>query len=52
MGIKYDNVIIFGPTGAVGTAAAREAGKRGAKVWLAMRDTNKKIPGLDETSGR
>ena len=39
-------VIIFGPTGAVGSAAARTAGSLGAEVVLAMRDTNKPIPGL------
>ncbi|KIW03001.1 uncharacterized protein PV09_05659 [Verruconis gallopava] len=52
MGIKYDSVIVFGPTGAVGSAVAVEAGKRGAKVWLAMRDTTKAIPGLEESSGK
>lgn len=40
-------VIVFGPTGAVGSAAARKAGELGAKVILAMRDTAKSIPGLD-----
>jgi len=40
-------VIVFGPTGAVGSAAARTAGELGAKVVLAMRDTGKSIPGLD-----
>jgi len=39
-------VIVFGPTGAVGSAAARTAGELGAKVFLAMRDTGKSIPGL------
>ncbi len=39
-------VIIFGPTGAVGSAAARTASALGAKVILAMRDTEKAIPGL------
>lgn len=43
MSSKYDNVIVFGPTGAVGRAAVAEASKRGAKVWLAMRDTAKSI---------
>jgi len=43
MATKYDNVIVFGPTGAVGGAVALEASKRGAKVWLAMRDTSKAI---------
>ncbi|RSL78147.1 hypothetical protein CEP51_008460 [Fusarium floridanum] len=39
-------VIIFGASGAVARAAAFEAQKRGAAVFLAMRDTNKAIPGL------
>ncbi|KAL6355239.1 hypothetical protein LRP88_11488 [Fusarium phalaenopsidis] len=39
-------VIIFGASGAVARAAAFEAQKRGATVFLAMRDTNKAIPGL------
>lgn len=46
MSQHYDNVIIFGPTGAVGSAAAIEASKRGAHVWLAMRDPSKPINGL------
>lgn len=37
----YDNVIVFGASGAVGSSAALEAEKRGAKVWLATRDTTK-----------
>lgn len=44
-------VIIFGPTGAVGSAAARTAASLGASVSLAMRDTQKPIPGLDEAQG-
>jgi uncharacterized protein YbjT (DUF2867 family) len=40
-------VIVFGPTGAVGSAAARTAQELGAKVVLAMRDTKKPIPGLN-----
>jgi uncharacterized protein YbjT (DUF2867 family) len=40
-------VIVFGPTGAVGSAAARTAEELGAKVVLAMRDTEKPIPYLD-----
>ena len=39
-------VIVFGPTGAVGSAAARTAAELGAKVVLAMRDTSKSIPEL------
>ncbi|KAL5360612.1 hypothetical protein BJX96DRAFT_72937 [Aspergillus floccosus] len=41
------SVIVFGPTGAVGSATARAAHQNGAKVALAMRDTSKPIPGLD-----
>lgn len=51
----YDNVIVFGPTGGVGGSAALEAGKRGAKVWLAMRNTSKAIeeaPADVEKSGK
>lgn len=40
---KFDNVIVFGPTGGVGGVTALHAEKRGAKVWLAMRDTSKPI---------
>ena len=40
-------VIVFGPTGAVGSSAARTAEELGAKVVLAMRDTKKSIPGLN-----
>jgi uncharacterized protein YbjT (DUF2867 family) len=40
-------VIVFGPTGAVGSAAAHTAEELGAKVVLAMRDPEKPIPGLD-----
>ena len=39
-------VIVFGPTGDVGSAAARVAAELGADVVLAMRDTSKSIPGL------
>jgi len=42
------SVIVFGPTGQVGSVAARTAAELGAKVWLAMRDINKSIPGLTE----
>ncbi|KAI3394090.1 hypothetical protein diail_3214 [Diaporthe ilicicola] len=48
MAAKYDNVIVFGPTGAVGGASALEASKRGAKVWLAMRNTSKAINEIPE----
>jgi uncharacterized protein YbjT (DUF2867 family) len=40
-------VIVFGPTGDVGSAAARTAEELGAKVVLAMRNREKPIPGLD-----
>lgn len=39
-------VIVFGPTGNIGSFAAITAQQKGAKVWLAMRDTQKPIPGL------
>lgn len=42
-------VLIFGPTGAVGSAAAVEAHRRGAHVWLAMRDTSKALKNLSES---
>ena len=47
-------VIIFGPTGDVASVAARIAQAKGAKVFLAMRDTKKAIQGLSpelETTG-
>ncbi|KAF2724204.1 NAD(P)-binding protein [Polychaeton citri CBS 116435] len=40
------SVIVFGPTGQIGSVTARTAAEYGAKVWLAMRDTSKAIPGL------
>jgi uncharacterized protein YbjT (DUF2867 family) len=40
------NTIIFGPTGHVGSAAARAAQQYGAKVFLAMRNPEKRIPNL------
>jgi uncharacterized protein YbjT (DUF2867 family) len=40
------NVLVFGAAGGVGRVAAKTASSQGAKVWLAMRDTNKPIPGL------
>lgn len=48
-------VIVFGPTGNVGSVAARTAAEQGAEVVLAMRDTSKTIPGLskaDEEAGK
>ncbi|PWY90382.1 NAD(P)-binding protein [Aspergillus sclerotioniger CBS 115572] len=44
---KYTNVIIFGATGDVGSAAALQAHQEGATVSLAMRNTSKPIPQLD-----
>jgi nucleoside-diphosphate-sugar epimerase len=44
-------VIIFGATGAVGSAAARYASEYGAKVYLAMRDTSKATPNLPSDQG-
>ncbi|KAH8884120.1 NAD(P)-binding protein [Thozetella sp. PMI_491] len=38
--------IVFGPTGNVGSAAALRAHELGSKVILALRDTQKAIPGL------
>lgn len=46
-----DAVIVFGPTGNVGSVVARTAQRLGPKVFLAMRDTSKAIPGLDEKQG-
>ena len=40
------SVIVFGPTGQVGSVTALTAAEQGAQVWLAMRDTTKAIPGL------
>lgn len=40
------NVIVFGPSGAVGSAAALQAYQEGAKITLAMRDPTKQIPSL------
>ncbi|KAJ6507699.1 NmrA-like family protein [Mycena vitilis] len=40
------SVLIFGATGAVGSACARHAHSLGATVTLAVRDTKKPIPGL------
>jgi len=50
MASEKSNVLIFGPTGAVGSAAALEAAGRGATVWLAMRNTSKPIPGLPSSA--
>jgi uncharacterized protein YbjT (DUF2867 family) len=48
MSTAAENVLVFGATGAVGCAAAIEAHRRGANVWLAMRDPSKTIKGLSE----
>ncbi|KAL4873781.1 hypothetical protein BDV12DRAFT_159600 [Aspergillus spectabilis] len=45
-------VLVFGPTGGVGSAVARTAHSYGHKVFLAMRDTSKSIPGLTATEER
>ncbi|KAJ9658946.1 hypothetical protein H2198_003375 [Neophaeococcomyces mojaviensis] len=47
--LKHSTVIVFGPTGEVGGSAALEAAKRGAKVYLAMRDPSKNIPGIPQS---
>ncbi|KAL4795663.1 hypothetical protein BDV19DRAFT_362405 [Aspergillus venezuelensis] len=39
-------ILVFGATGGVGSAVARSASSHGSKVFLAMRDTSKSIPGL------
>lgn len=41
-----DKVIVFGPTGGVGSVTALVAREHGAQVVLAMRDPQKPIPGL------
>ncbi|KAF4964230.1 hypothetical protein FSARC_7827 [Fusarium sarcochroum] len=48
------SVVIFGASGKVGSIAARTAHQNGVKVFLALRDINKPIPGLsaeEERSG-
>jgi uncharacterized protein YbjT (DUF2867 family) len=49
MASATNNVLVFGPTGAVGCATALEARRRGAHVWLAMRDPKKPISGLNDS---
>ncbi|PVH99829.1 NAD(P)-binding protein [Periconia macrospinosa] len=44
------SVLIFGPTGQVGSVAAATATSLNAKVTLAMRDTSKPIPSLPDSS--
>lgn len=46
------SVIIFGATGSIGSIAARVANEQGAKVFLALRDINKPIPGLSPDQER
>ncbi|WPH02702.1 Hypothetical protein R9X50_00556900 [Acrodontium crateriforme] len=53
-GQVQEKVIVFGPTGYVGSVVAKTSTKYGSKVTLAMRDTNKTIRGLsaeDEKDG-
>lgn len=51
--MAFTTSIVFGPTGHVGSAAARTAQQGGAKVVLALRDTLRPIPGLTlEQEGR
>ena len=50
--MSFKKVIVFGATGAVGGAAALEAHKRGAQVYLAMRDTKKPTPTLPDSLQR
>ena len=47
-----ESVIVFGPTGNVASIAAATAQELGAKVYLAMRDPKKTIPGLSEEAER
>lgn len=46
--MSSNTVIVFGPTGNIASVAARTAHEQGAKVFLAMRDTQKPIPGLSQ----
>ncbi|KAF7302525.1 NmrA domain-containing protein [Mycena chlorophos] len=43
---SYSSVLVFGASGTVGGLLALAAHERGAKVWLAMRDTTKAIKGI------
>ncbi len=45
-------VLVFGPTGKVGSSAAVAAQQLGAKVYLAMRDTSKPLPDLTAAQER
>jgi uncharacterized protein YbjT (DUF2867 family) len=44
--MAFEKVIVFGPTGNIGSITSQTAGKKGAKVYLAMRDPKKTSPGL------
>lgn len=47
-----DKVIVFGPSGNVGSFTAIAAAKHGSKVYLAMRDTSKPLPDIEaDTNG-
>ena len=46
--MAFEKVIVFGPTGNIGSITSQTAGKKGAKVYLAMRDPKKTIPGLSQ----
>ena len=46
------SVIVFGPTGNIASVAARTAQEYGAKVFLAMRDPKKAIPGINDEQER
>jgi uncharacterized protein YbjT (DUF2867 family) len=50
MSTSPPKVIVFGAAGAIGSGASLEARRRGASVWLAMRDTNKPTPNLDSSA--
>lgn len=46
------SALVFGPTGDVGSATARFAEQQGAKVFLAVRDLQKPVPGLSAEQER
>lgn len=48
--MAYERVIVFGPTGSVGSVVAQTAHSLGAHVALAVRDLNKPIRGLDSAA--
>jgi uncharacterized protein YbjT (DUF2867 family) len=50
--MTFEKVIVFGPTGNIGSITAQTASKKGAKVYLAMRDPKKAIPGLSKDAER